>query len=237
MLSPVEARERNGATYWHAPEAMPVNESGKGFWGEDGFTFGDFLDTINPLQHLPIVGTVYRALTGDELAPGARLAGGALFGGPIGAAAAMANLAVEEIAGQDIGATVLAAVTGDDTPATPTQVAALAPTAAATATDAVTAEGTRPQLSPAAFEALMRSVELSPQAAATLRPPATAATDAADLPELSPAAFEAPVGAGSTAPAKAANDGENQAEAARELHDMLRAYAEERGVTPPAGNR
>lgn len=235
MLSPLEARERNGATYWHEPEAAPVNESGKGFWGEDGFTFGDFLDTINPLQHLPIVGTIYRALTGDELAPGARLAGGALFGGPIGAAAAMANLAVEEIAGQDIGATVLAAVTGDDTPAAPTQVAVLTPTAAAT--DAATADATRPQLSPAAFEALMRSVELSPQAAATLRPPAAATAEPTDLPELSPAAFEALVGAGNAAPAKAANDDGNQAEAARELHDMLRAYAEERGVTPPTGNR
>ena len=235
MLSPLEARERNGATYWHEPEAVPVNDSGKGFWGEDGFTFGDFLDTINPLQHLPIVGTIYRALTGDELAPGARLAGGALFGGPIGAATAVANLAVEEIAGQDIGATVLAAFTGDETPAAPVQVAALSPTAAAT--DAATADGTRPQLSPTAFEALMRSVELSPQAAATLRPPATAAPETGDLPELSPAAFEALVGAGNAAPAKAANDGDNQAEAARELHDMLRAYAEERGVTPPTGNR
>ena len=237
MLSPLEARERNGATYWHEQKAAPVNESGKAFWGEDGFTFGDFLDTINPLQHLPIVGTIYRALTGDELAPGARLAGGALFGGPIGAATAMANLAVEEIAGQDIGATVLAAFTGDETPATPVQVAALSPASAGASADAAPADAARPQLSPAAFEALMRSVELSPQAAATLRPPATVAPDAGDLPELSPAAFEALVGAGNAAPAKAANDGDNQAEAARELHDMLRAYAEERGVTLPAGNR
>lgn len=234
MLSPLEARERNGATYWHEAEAVPTGDGGTNFWGEDGFTFGDFLDTINPLQHLPIVGTVYRALTGDELAPGARLAGGTLFGGPIGAATAMANLAVEEIAGQDIGATVLAAFAGDETPASPVQVAALAPDTGA-AVPTLPTETARPQLSPAAFDALMRSVELSPQAAASLQPPDAA--DAADLPELSPTAFETLVGGLDAGAAKSSNDSDKQAEAAHELHDMLRAYAEERGLTPPVGTR
>ncbi|MGB6086494.1 MAG: hypothetical protein WBF74_07845, partial [Parvibaculum sp.] len=31
------------------------------------FGFSDFLDVINPLQHIPIVSSIYRELTGDEL--------------------------------------------------------------------------------------------------------------------------------------------------------------------------
>ena len=46
--------------------------------------FADFLDVINPLQHIPIVSSIYRAITGDEINGPARVLGGALFGGPLG---------------------------------------------------------------------------------------------------------------------------------------------------------
>ena len=36
------------------------------FWAGNGFSFHDLLDTINPLQHLPVVSTIYRAITGDR---------------------------------------------------------------------------------------------------------------------------------------------------------------------------
>ena len=29
------------------------------------FSFHDLLDIVNPLQHLPVIGTIYRAITGD----------------------------------------------------------------------------------------------------------------------------------------------------------------------------
>lgn len=80
-----------------------------GFWGEDGFSFGDLLDLINPLQHIPIISNVYRAVTGDQIAAGPRLLGGGLFGGPIGLAVSMANLAVEDATGNDVGGHILAA--------------------------------------------------------------------------------------------------------------------------------
>lgn len=83
------------------------------FFGEDGLTFGDVLDIINPLQHIPVVSTLYRELTGDEISPGARMAGGALFGGPIGLAAATVNSVVEMATGSDIGKSVVAAINGD----------------------------------------------------------------------------------------------------------------------------
>ena len=52
------------------------NEAFQAF-GEDGFTFADFIDIINPLQHIPVVATIYRAMTGDDIDPGSRVAGGA----------------------------------------------------------------------------------------------------------------------------------------------------------------
>ncbi|MBT5663730.1 MAG: hypothetical protein HOJ06_00205, partial [Rhodospirillaceae bacterium] len=58
---------------------LPTNPNSAGaqsaFFGEDGLTFGDVLDIINPLQHIPVVSTLYRELTGDEISPGARMAG------------------------------------------------------------------------------------------------------------------------------------------------------------------
>lgn len=77
-------------------------------WGEDGFSFGDILDTLNPLQHLPIVSTVYRAFTGDAIAPAPRVLGDALFGGPIGAATGMVNAALKYLSGKDVGEHMLA---------------------------------------------------------------------------------------------------------------------------------
>jgi hypothetical protein len=41
------------------------------FWSTDeGPTFAEFLDIINPLQHIPVVSTIYRAITGDQISPG-----------------------------------------------------------------------------------------------------------------------------------------------------------------------
>lgn len=90
------------------------------FWGDDGFTFGDLVDLINPLQHIPIVSNIYRAMTGDQIAAGPRMLGGGLFGGPIGLAASMANMAVEEATGKDVGGHILAAAGfGVDQPEAP----------------------------------------------------------------------------------------------------------------------
>ena len=69
-------------------------------FGEDGFNFKDVLDLVNPLQHIPVIGNIYRNLTGDELSPAIRLAGGTLFGGPLGAAMSAVGLIVERARGQ-----------------------------------------------------------------------------------------------------------------------------------------
>jgi hypothetical protein len=77
--------------------------------GEE-FTFSDFLSVINPLQHIPVVSSLYRWATGDTIKPVARVVGGALYGGPIGLVTAVFNAVVEQVKGADIGAQALAMV-------------------------------------------------------------------------------------------------------------------------------
>ena len=67
---------------------------------DDGFGFDDLLDIVNPLQHLPIIGTLYRELTGDTIELPARLAGSALYGGVTGFLASLGTFAFEEIVGE-----------------------------------------------------------------------------------------------------------------------------------------
>ena len=102
----------------------PVNPSSVNPWGDDGFTFFDFLDIINPLQHIPVVSTLYREFSGDEIAPAARIAGSTLFGGPVGFGFSLVNTAIESETGKDIGGHVMALLKAD-TPST--QVANSAP--------------------------------------------------------------------------------------------------------------
>ena len=47
--------------------APSVNRGDNAFWGEDGLQFGDVLDSINPLQHIPLVSSLYREITGDQI--------------------------------------------------------------------------------------------------------------------------------------------------------------------------
>ena len=98
-------------------QVAPEAEDFKPF-GKDGLTFDDVLDVINPLHHLPIVGAIYRDITGDTISAASKVTGGALFGGPIGLAAAVADTVLRESSGQDAGGHVLAlmkdAQTGPD---------------------------------------------------------------------------------------------------------------------------
>ncbi|HZH28725.1 MAG TPA: hypothetical protein VEY95_16250 [Azospirillaceae bacterium] len=78
------------------------------------FSFWDFLDVINPLQHIPIVNNLYREATGDTIKPTAQIVGGVLFGGPIGLLAATLNASAEQEHGRSIGGQLLAALRGGD---------------------------------------------------------------------------------------------------------------------------
>ena len=69
----------------------PTADPAPAGWGGDGFGFNDFLDLINPLQHVPGVSTLYRAVTGDAIADEARFIGHIVYGGPLGLIAATAE--------------------------------------------------------------------------------------------------------------------------------------------------
>ena len=100
----------------------PVARGGFAEGGEDPragmaegeLTFGDVLQAINPLHHLPVIGNVYREMTGETLAPLARVVGGGLFGGVFGALAAIGNAVVEALTGKDVGGQVLALFDGGE---------------------------------------------------------------------------------------------------------------------------
>jgi hypothetical protein len=68
--------------------------------------FSDVLSALNPLQYLPGVGTIYRAVTGDVVPESLRVAGsmiaGGLMGGPVGVAIAAASSLVQHVAHIDL---------------------------------------------------------------------------------------------------------------------------------------
>lgn len=82
------------------------------FWGKDGFTFGDVIDMINPMHHLPVISKYYREQTEDDASEGSKLVGGALFGGLIGGVAGLvtsvANAAIRHETHQDLSEQFLA---------------------------------------------------------------------------------------------------------------------------------
>jgi len=97
------------------PTEAPAAKNGAPFspWEKEGFGFGDFLDIINPLHHIPIVATIYRNLSGDQIGAAPRVIGGALWGRIGGFVAGAVNAVVEWWSGKDIGDHIYAAVFGD----------------------------------------------------------------------------------------------------------------------------
>jgi hypothetical protein len=97
---------------------------------DDGLSFHDILSALNPLQYVPVVGTIYRAITGDTIPEALRVAGSfvfsALTGGPIGmilnAAAVIAEKATgidPEVIGHDLLAWIgIGPASPSDAPAT-----------------------------------------------------------------------------------------------------------------------
>ena len=119
------------ATVQPSPSASPtlaslVTANGSG----NGLSFHDLLNVVNPLQHIPVVSTLYRAITGDTITPLERIAGDTLYGGAWGFVSSVANVAFQEITGKDIGDTVLGWIEGDD------DASAIAANPAANSTDA-----------------------------------------------------------------------------------------------------
>jgi hypothetical protein len=122
------------------------------FWSGSSFGFTDILAAINPLQHIPIVGPLYRAITGDTIGNAARIVGDAIYGGPIGLASGVVDVAVVEITGEDIGQHVIDLFEGDDKKPEKT---------ATPATSAAPAISANPAATPAYLSAMPQGSALS----------------------------------------------------------------------------
>ncbi len=65
------------------------------------FTVDEQKHAMNPLQYVPVVGMIYRAVTGESLPPPLSIAGsvvsGAAFGGPLGILGSVALNVIEEL--------------------------------------------------------------------------------------------------------------------------------------------
>jgi len=107
--------EATGAT---ATETITVQGQAQAekshLWVGDHFSFHDLLDAINPLQHIPIVSTIYRAVTGDTLGNASRVVGDGIYGGVIGVIAGLVDVSVIENTGKDIGGNIMSMLGLDD---------------------------------------------------------------------------------------------------------------------------
>ena len=155
--------------------AVPVAQPAQ---AESHTTFREVLSALNPLQYIPGVGTIYRAVTGDQIAEPLRrigtLVASFLMGGPVGAMINLGLFAAEKITGFDIDKTGQAALHGN-LPGDPA-IASATPAPAQTATPAL-AQAADSGLSP---PLVFASVETVPSAAgpAAALPSAPAAVEA-----------------------------------------------------------
>ena len=105
-----QSHDVDGALAYH-----PEYKTNPNLRGEEPFGFGDIIDIINPLQHIPLVGSVYRELTGDTIRPSGRIVGGALYGGALGAAAGLVNVIVAEETGSTLDEKMIDTIRGTKT--------------------------------------------------------------------------------------------------------------------------
>ncbi len=91
----------------------PVAAHPSGAITADDLNFDALVDTINPLQHIPVVSTIYREVTGDKMGAPAAIIGGALYGGVFGFFSALGNEFLKAVTGHDVGETILSLLQGD----------------------------------------------------------------------------------------------------------------------------
>ncbi len=87
------------------------------------FSFSDFIDMINPLQHIPVLSSIYREIVGEPINPVARVSGDLLYGALMGGATAVlgglgsvGDVLMEGETGKDATGNVVAALFGAEAP-------------------------------------------------------------------------------------------------------------------------
>src|SRR5436190_3431451 len=108
VMSPGPAGKTSGAS-------VPVTADQTGAPAEKQESFFHHLwDVVNPLQHIPVIGTLYRAITGEKLDAVEKIAGDTLYGGLWGAVSSIADVAFEGLTGKSFEETALALFKSDD---------------------------------------------------------------------------------------------------------------------------
>ncbi len=152
-------------------------------------SFADLIDTLNPLQHIPLVADAYRDLTGDTISPAARVAGGVLYGGAVGLVLSVADAAVEAVSGKDVGGHLMAGLFGNDKSEapTPTNIAAASPPAQTDTTGSIAPVAIQTAQAKTATTAELEQANTTSPHKATAVPPQ-------GLPQMSPDTFNALLG-------------------------------------------
>lgn len=100
-LSPnVALRDSNAAPA--AAAARDTLDAASTQASDGDISFGDILESVNPLQHIPVVSLVYRAVSGNEIGLAPRLIGATILGGPIGLIVAGVTAMLEEATGASV---------------------------------------------------------------------------------------------------------------------------------------
>ncbi len=100
--------ERTGSVGTHGLDGtLSYHERQAGSRSVEEFTFGDMVDMVNPLHHIPVVGNIYRHISGDDIKPISKIIGGGVFGGAAGAASGLVNVVAEAGTGKDLTENVI----------------------------------------------------------------------------------------------------------------------------------
>jgi hypothetical protein len=174
------ASARSGLAAGDRTETVPARpnlfpEGSGGNAPEAEMSFSDFLDVVNPLQHLPLISTVYRKLTGDTITPSAQVMGDILYGGPLGGAISVVTAMIEQSGGQGPEEALYAALFGDE------------PAAGPAATETATADAAAMAPAPAAPAAQPPAAGPATNATTNAAAPAAAATPAPQTAQAAPA--------------------------------------------------
>ena len=111
VFSPSAVPQTAGAT--SAGVSAAATASGATSGTQDEGFLHHLWDIVNPLQHLPVVGTIYRSVTGEHIGAVEQIAGDTLYGGLWGAVSSVAEVAFEGITGKSPEDTVMAWLKGD----------------------------------------------------------------------------------------------------------------------------
>lgn len=108
-------------TMAYGPQQTETTANGEN--PDEPFGFGDLIDIVNPLQHIPLVSNLYRAITGDKIRPSSDIIGGAIYGGIAGAASGLANVIIRHETGKNVMEHAVAMVQGNDSYTAPKAIA------------------------------------------------------------------------------------------------------------------